>query len=73
MSWAINAFAAFKRIVLLEERISNFSCESKALMESCKDLDRRLVRLEAKFELMEHLSLRAGRAKPRRLPARKKK
>ncbi len=56
MSWARDAFDALKRIILLEERITGLTEQSKQLMDTCKDLDRRLVRLEAKFELLERMS-----------------
>jgi hypothetical protein len=65
VSWALEALAALKRIVLLEERITNLTMESKVLMDTCRDLDRRLHRLEAKFELIEHL----GAARERALPS----
>ncbi len=61
MSWAFEALAALKRIMLLEERITNLTTESKLLMDTCKDLDRRLIRLEAKFELIEHVSSASAR------------
>jgi hypothetical protein len=35
-----------------EERIAVLSKQATALREVCKDLDRRLVRIEAKFELL---------------------
>lgn len=76
MSWALEALAALKRIVLLEERITNLMGESKMLMDTCKNLDRRLHRLEAKFELIEHLASAHERALPspaRELKHRKKK
>ncbi len=56
MSWAREAFVALKRIILLEERITGLSEQSKQLMDTCQDLDRRLVRLEAKFELIEKVA-----------------
>ena len=62
MSWAYEALAALKRIMLLEERITNLSAESKRLLDVCTDLDRRLIRLEAKFELIENVSSVRGRA-----------
>lgn len=66
MSWARDAFNALKRIILLEERITGLTEQSKQLMDTCKDLDRRLVRLEAKFELVERMSS----PRPRGLPER---
>ena len=64
MSWAFEALAALKRIMLLEERITNLTAESKLLMDPCKDMDRRLIRLEAKFELIERVSSVQRRALP---------
>lgn len=64
MSWAFEALSALKRIILLEERITNLTTESKLLMDTCKDLDRRLIRLEAKFELIERVASARGRARP---------
>ena len=56
MSWTRDALIAIKRIILLEERISALSKQSQELMEACKDLDRRLLRIEAKFELLERMA-----------------
>ena len=56
MSWTRGALDAIKRIILLEDRITALSDQSHELMESCKDLDRRLIRLEAKFELLERMA-----------------
>lgn len=56
MSLARDAFVAFKRIILLEERITGLTEQSKRLMDTCQDLDRRLIRLEAKFELIEKVA-----------------
>lgn len=64
MNWGFEALAALKRIVLLEERISNLTEQSKALMGICKDLDRRLLRLEAKLDLIERLGFAHERALP---------
>ncbi len=47
-----DALAAIKRIILIEERVAVLCKQATALMEVCKDLDRRLVRIEAKFELL---------------------
>jgi hypothetical protein len=65
MSWTIDIMAAVKRIFLIEERISSLSAESKSLMDVCRELDRRLLRIEAKFELIERLATTAPRP-PRR-------
>jgi hypothetical protein len=64
VSWAFEALAALRRIMLLEERITNLTAESKRLLDVCTDLDRRLIRLEAKFELIENVSSVRARALP---------
>jgi hypothetical protein len=64
VSWAFEALAALKRVMLLEERITNLTAESKRLLDVCTELDRRLIRLETKFELIEHVSSVRGRALP---------
>jgi predicted nuclease with TOPRIM domain len=56
VSWALDSLAAVKRIILLEDRIKNLTEQSQRLMDRCQDLDRRLIRLEAKFELLEHMA-----------------
>jgi hypothetical protein len=66
VSWTRDAFIAIKRIIMLEERIVALSKQSQELMEACRDLDRRLVRIEAKFELLERM------AAPRRHSLREK-
>jgi hypothetical protein len=70
MSWARDALVALKRIILLEERITNLTEQSKQLMDTCGDLDRRLIRLEAKFELLERMAAPASR---RSLPEKSEK
>jgi len=70
MSWARDALASLKRIILLEERITNLTVQSKQLMDTCGDLDRRLIRLEAKFELLERMAAPATR---RSLPEKPEK
>jgi len=66
VSWALESVAAIKRIILLEDRIKTLSEQSERLMDTCRDLDRRLIRLEAKFELLERM------AAPRRRSLREK-
>ena len=70
MSWARDALASLKRIILLEERITNLTVQSKQLMDTCGDLDRRLIRLEAKFELLERMATPTSR---RSLPEKSEK
>ena len=57
MSWARDAIGAIRKIVLLEDRVERLASQVDSLAEVCKDMDRRLVRLEAKFELIEKAAL----------------
>ena len=41
---------------MIEDRIAVLSRQTPELMEVCKDMDRRLVRSEAKFELLERMA-----------------
>lgn len=52
MSWATEAVGAIRKIVLIEDRVERVANQVNQLAETCQDLDRRLVRLEAKFELI---------------------
>lgn len=65
MSWASDAYAAIRKIILIEERIDTLSEQVKALADAYRDIDRRLLRLEAKFDLLEKVAT----AHPRRRPA----
>ena len=56
MSWASEAVGAIRKIVLIEDRLDRVASQVDDLAETCQDLDRRLVRLEAKFELLERMS-----------------
>jgi len=64
VSWTRDALAAIKRIILIEDRIAALSKQAAELMEVCKDLDRRLVRIEAKFELLERMAAPVRRSLP---------
>ena len=64
MSWARDTLEALKRIILLEDRIRSLTEESQRLMDKCQDLDRRLIRMEAKFELLERMANPSRRALP---------
>jgi hypothetical protein len=64
VSWTRDALAAIKRIILIEDRIAALSKEAAELMQVCKDLDRRLVRIEAKFELLERMAAPVRRSLP---------
>ncbi len=70
MSWARDALLALKRIILLEERITSLTEQSKQLMDACTEMDRRLIRLEAKFELLERMAAPSSR---RALPEKTEK
>ncbi len=70
MSWARDALLALKRIILLEERITSLTEQSKQLLDACTEMDRRLVRLEAKFELLERMAAPSSR---RALPEKTEK
>ncbi len=56
MSWASEAVGAIRKIVLIEDRMERVANQVNQLAETCQDLDRRLVRLEAKFELLEKVA-----------------
>ncbi|HXY26081.1 MAG TPA: hypothetical protein VEI73_15600 [Candidatus Acidoferrum sp.] len=56
MSWASEAVGAIRKIVLIEDRLDRVATQVDELAETCRDLDRRMVRLEAKFELLEKVA-----------------
>lgn len=60
MSWASEAVGAIRKIVLIEDRIERVANQVNQLSEICQELDRRLVRLEAKFELIEKVATSRG-------------
>lgn len=64
MSWTRDAVTAIRSILLIEDRIVGVSEQVKELMEVCKDLDRRLIRIEAKFELLERMATPSRRQLP---------
>ena len=64
MSWAGEAVAAIRKMVLIEDRMNGLTEQVKKLAESYNELDRRLLRIEAKFELIEKLGSARGRALP---------
>ena len=64
MTWAGEALAAIRKIVLIEERIGSLTDQVKVLADSYVELDRRLLKMEAKFELLETLSGRHRKALP---------
>ena len=62
MSWASEAVGAIRKIILIEDRVERVANQVNQLAETCQLLDRRLVRLEAKFELIEKVALTRRRA-----------
>jgi len=56
MSWASDAIAALRKILVLEERMVTLSDDLKEIAKLTKDLDRRLIKLETKWEVYEKLS-----------------
>ena len=71
MSWARDAVAAIRKIVLIEERMEILTAQVKQLAEGYTDLDRRLVRLEAKFDLIEKMAAPGWSALPLKSQSRK--
>ena len=65
MSWASEAVAALRKILVLEERVVTLSDDFKEMAHLLKDLDKRMLKLETKWEVYEKLSQKEER---RRLP-----
>jgi hypothetical protein len=51
-------------MVLIENRITTMTDTVKELAVACQEMDRRLIRLEAKFELLERMATPSRRALP---------
>jgi hypothetical protein len=68
MSLAQDLYAAFKKVVSIEDLVSRMSDEVKQIRLDVQDHAERLARLEGKFELLEH-SFSGLR---RKLPSREK-
>jgi SMC interacting uncharacterized protein involved in chromosome segregation len=66
MSWAAEALAALRKIITLEERVVTLADDMRDFSQIVHDLDRRLVKLETKFEVYERIS---EKGRGRRLPA----
>jgi hypothetical protein len=64
VSWPREAFEALRQIVLIDHRVSDLTDRVKTIATTCEELDRRLNRLEAKFELIERMAAPARRALP---------
>jgi negative regulator of replication initiation len=71
VSWARDAVAAIRKIVLIEERMEILTAQVKQLAEGYTDVDRRLVRLEAKFDLIEKMAAPRRSALPVKSQSRK--
>ena len=66
MSWPRDAFEALRQIVLVEHRVNTLTDSVKQLATTCQDLDRRLARVEAKFELLERVAVPSRRSLPKK-------
>jgi hypothetical protein len=64
VSWPREAFEALRQIVLIDERIKGLTDSVKELATASKDVDTRLHRLEAKFELWERMASSSRRSLP---------
>jgi SMC interacting uncharacterized protein involved in chromosome segregation len=64
MSWAAEAWTALRKVITLEERVVTLAGDVKEIAKIIKDLDRRLVKIETKFEVYEHLSEKSRRRLP---------
>lgn len=64
MTWTRDAVAALRKILLIEERLVVLSDQVKSLASAYEDMNRRLARIEGKFELLE----RMGAPRQKRLP-----
>ena len=58
MPFPIEALEAVKKIVMLEQRVSELTEAMKELTRSAKDLDRRLSKVEAKLDVYDGLIAR---------------
>jgi len=73
VSWARDAVSAIRKIVLIEDRMETLTAQVKHLADGYTDVDRRLVGLEAKFDLIEKMAAPGRRALPARSQSRKDK
>lgn len=64
MSWAAEAFRALKKIILLEERVTQLADRVDGLGRLMTDMDRRLVRLETKLDIYESSARQRKGPKP---------
>ena len=72
MTWAGEALAAIRKIILIEERVNALAEQVKRLADAYLELDRRLLKIEAKFELIERISGGQRKALPVRSTQKKK-
>ena len=72
MTWAGEALAAIRKIILIEERVNALAEQVKRLADAYVELDRRLLKIEAKFELIERISGRQRKALPASSAQKKK-
>jgi hypothetical protein len=61
VSWGTEVLAGIRKIVLMEHHMDTLTEHVKQIALSCQDLDRRLVRMEAKFELLERMAAPTSR------------
>ena len=64
MTWTRDAVQALRKILLIEERLVVLADQVKSLAAGYEDMNRRLARIEGKFELLEHM----GAPRRKRLP-----
>lgn len=64
MTWLREVGAALQKAILMEERMSTMSERVTRLALLYEDLDRRLARIEGKFELLEKMGAPRGRRLP---------
>lgn len=57
MSWASEALGAIRKIVLIEDRVARLADQTDKLANKCYELDLRVARVEAKFELLESAAM----------------
>ena len=64
MSWIGNVVEVLRKIVLMEDRMERLAEQHKALANRSSEHERRLTRIEAKFELLEQMASSSRRALP---------
>ncbi len=56
MTWINDAVQALKKIILVEEKLTTITGDIKELTERLYEIDKRLIKIEIKFEVYESLS-----------------